>query len=255
MARRPFLVPLLATIVAACGSGAAPARSSDASLAALSDSTFATLVARISEPGGYFDTDNLISNERGYLKVVGAMERHGVHGGAYVGVGPDQNFSYIASVRPEVAFIVDIRRDNMLQHLLLRALVERAPTRAEFLAGLFGRAPPPDADAWASRPVEDVVAFIDAAPTDPAVVAALQAEVERTVASYGVPLSAEDLATIRRFHQAFVAAGPGLRFSSYGRPPRPYYPTYRQLVLETRPGGPTRIVPGRRGAIPDGASP
>jgi hypothetical protein len=67
---------------------------------ALSDSAFAALVARVSEPGGYFDSDNLISNESSYLHVLGGMRRIGVNGGGYVGVGPDQNFSYMAQVRP-----------------------------------------------------------------------------------------------------------------------------------------------------------
>src|SRR5215207_7700196 len=86
---------------------------------ALSDSAFAALVARLSEPGGYFDTDNLISNESSYLHAVGRLRalRGAGPTGAYVGVGPDQNFSYIAAARPKVAFIVDIRRDNLLQHL------------------------------------------------------------------------------------------------------------------------------------------
>src|SRR5215831_3801444 len=91
---------------------------------ALSDSAFAALSARVSEPGGYFDSDNLISNESSYLHVLGAMRRIGVTGGAYVGVGPDQNFSYMAQARPRIAFIIDIRRDNLLQHLLFKALFE-----------------------------------------------------------------------------------------------------------------------------------
>nr|NIP59803.1 hypothetical protein [Gemmatimonadota bacterium]NIR80234.1 hypothetical protein [Gemmatimonadota bacterium]NIT86509.1 hypothetical protein [Gemmatimonadota bacterium]NIU30368.1 hypothetical protein [Gemmatimonadota bacterium]NIU35250.1 hypothetical protein [Gemmatimonadota bacterium] len=64
----------------------APARALTAA-----DSSFAALVERLSEPGGYFDTDNLISNETSYLHVIGALERLGVTGGAYIGVGPDQN--------------------------------------------------------------------------------------------------------------------------------------------------------------------
>ena len=58
--------------------------------------TFAASIAGLSEPGGYFDTDNLISNERSYLQVVPDLRRLSVRGGAYIGVGPDQNFSYIA---------------------------------------------------------------------------------------------------------------------------------------------------------------
>src|SRR5262249_34786083 len=76
--------------------------------------SFAADVVRLSEAGGDFDTDNLVSNERSYLDVIPALRQAGVSGGAYVGVGPDQNFSYIANVRPEVAFILDVRRDNLL---------------------------------------------------------------------------------------------------------------------------------------------
>ena len=79
-------------------------------------------MAQLSERGGYFDTDNLISNEKSYLHVIPALRDGGVTGGAYIGVGPDQNFSYIAQVRPAIAFIVDIRRDNLLLHLLFKAL-------------------------------------------------------------------------------------------------------------------------------------
>ena len=54
-------------------------------------SSFAAEVAALSEPAGFFDTDNLISNERFYLEVVPDLKKRGVRGGAYVGVGPDQN--------------------------------------------------------------------------------------------------------------------------------------------------------------------
>ena len=60
-------------------------------------------------------------------------------GGVYVGVGPDQNFTYVSAMRPRIAFIVDIRRQNMLQHLMYKALIEMSSDRAEFLARLFSR--------------------------------------------------------------------------------------------------------------------
>jgi hypothetical protein len=111
----------------------------------ISVADFAALIERVSEPGGYFDTGNLISNETGYLNVMDALERLGLQGGAYVGVGPDQNFSYIAALRPEIVFITDVRRDNLLHHLLLKALIVSAPTRVEFLSALHGVEPPADA--------------------------------------------------------------------------------------------------------------
>ena len=223
---------------------------------ALSVEEFAGLVDRISEPGGFFDTDNLISNETGYLNVMDALERRGLEGGAYVGVGPDQNFSYIAGIRPEVAFIVDVRRDNLLHHLLLKALVEGAPTRVEFLSGLHGVDAPAAPEAWRKRTVDEIVGYVDsvwaarragsagpageppsstvgARPSQEGGAPVLDAELRAAVTGYGIALSEDDLATIARFHQAFVSAGPGLRFNTFGRPPRPYYPTYRELVTET----------------------
>jgi len=204
---------------------------------AISDSAFAAISVRISEPGGYFDTDNLISNEDGYLKVLGALDRLKVRGGAYVGVGPDQNFSYIATIRPDIAFIVDIRRDNLVEQLLLKALIERAPTRVQFLAGLTGRPDPADTTGWRARSIDDIVAYVDGTPADSATVLALRLEIERDVRSYGIPLTQEDLATLRRYHAAFIRMGMRLRFTSAGRPPRSYYPTYGQLVTETDLGG------------------
>ena len=200
---------------------------------ALSDADFTALIERISEPGGFFDTDNLISNESGYLKVIDALAHTGIEGGAYVGVGPDQNFSYIAQTRPDIVFITDVRRDNMLHHLLLKVLIERAPTRVEFLAGLHGRFPPADVSSWRDRSIDEIVDYIDALPADDAGLDALYQEIAAAVRSFGVPLTDEDLATIERFHTSFVRAGLGLRFTSYGRASRPYYPTCRQLLLET----------------------
>src|SRR5256714_4610342 len=93
-----------------------------ASVNAKDHKAFAALSARLSEPGGYFDSDNLISNETSYLHVMDKLRELNVTGGVYIGVGPDQSFSYIAKIRPRMAIITDIRRDNLLQHLMYKAL-------------------------------------------------------------------------------------------------------------------------------------
>jgi hypothetical protein len=201
-------------------------------------SPFAALVAQLSEPPGSFDTDNLISNERSYLQVMPALESPGLRGGVYLGVGPDQNFSYIARIRPALAIIVDIRRDNLLLHLLFKALFERAPTRAEYLCRLFGRAPPTSGRGWRTAPIDRLVAYVDRAGRLPAAESARQREMlDEVMARFGVPLSDEDRDTIHRFHQAFIDGGLDMRFESLGRRPRSYYPTYRDLLLETDPAG------------------
>jgi hypothetical protein len=195
-------------------------------------STFASRIAALSEPGGRFDTDNLISNERSYLDVLPELKRRGVKGGAYIGVGPDQNFSYIAAVRPSIAFIIDIRRDNLLLHLLFKALFALSRTRVEYLALLLGRPVPPELEGWKAAPIDRIVAYADVAAASgkpPAVDAALR--------KLGVPLSATDIGTIDRFHRRFIEAGLDLRFQSLGRPPQNHYPTYRDLLLETDSAG------------------
>ena len=199
---------------------------------ALSDSAFAALSARISEPGGYFDSDNLISNESSYLHVLGAMRRIGVTGGGYIGVGPDQNFSYIAQVRPRIAFIIDIRRDNLLQHLLFKSLFEMARNRVEYLALLTGRAMPNEAASSSKRTVAEIVEVLEKAPPDPDQFETTRQMVRTKVKRYGIPLTPAELETISRIHQAFFDAGLELRFTSLGRAPRPYYPTLRSLLLE-----------------------
>ena len=86
---------------------------------------FGQLLNSLSEPEGYFDSDNFVSNEAAYLRVFPALKRLGVRGGVYVGVGPDQNYSYIADIQPRLAIIIDIRRQNALQHLYYKAFWRR----------------------------------------------------------------------------------------------------------------------------------
>jgi hypothetical protein len=210
------LATLLSVLVLLC----LPARTLDRA-------EFAALIAQLSEPEGYFDTDNLISNESTFLTVAGHL-RALPRGGAYLGVGPDQNYSYIALLRPQVAFLVDIRRGNLLEHLLFRDLFARSRNRLEYLCLLLGRAIPADLPAWDPKPVADLVRYLDHAPRQRQTPA---------LADPGLPLSPADRQTIASFHQRFEADGLDLRFNSHGREPRPYYPRLRDLVLATDASG------------------
>ena len=200
-------------------------------------SAFASTVASLSERGGYFDTDNLISNERSYLQVIPDLRRRGVRGGAYIGVGPDQNFSYISEVRPSIAYIIDVRRDNMLLHLLFKALFEVSPNRVDYLAHLLGRPLPPAVAGWKHTPIDRLVGYFDKTPSSRQTVTAQGKQIAEALKRSGVPLSNEDLATITAFHSRFIDEGLGLRFNSTGRPPQAHYPSYRDLLLETDAGG------------------
>jgi hypothetical protein len=198
---------------------------------------FAQLVEQLSESGGYFDTDNLISNESSYLHVLGTIRAEGVKGGAYVGVGPDQNFSYIAAVRPSVAFIVDLRRDNLLLHLLFKSVFEAARNRLEFLCLLFGRPAPQAIRDWDNRPLTELLSYVDRTPADTLRHRRTHLQLVDRIRGYRFSPSTVDFATIQRFHDEFMQSGLELRFTTYGRGPRTYYPTIRQLYLEKDRGG------------------
>jgi hypothetical protein len=206
------------------------------------ETSFASRVEQFSEPGGYFDTDNLISNERSYLHPLDALRERGVTGGVYIGVGPDQNFSYIAQVRPSMAFIVDVRRDNMLLHLLFKALFKLSRDRTEYLSLLFAR-PPPDNDArsgretWRNADLLSLVRYVDGTRPNMARTESTRARVSAAIAEFGIPLSTSDQETVNRFHRRFIDAGLSLKFQSTGRAPRSVYPTYRDLLLETDRSG------------------
>ncbi|MDO8794608.1 MAG: hypothetical protein Q7J25_08320 [Vicinamibacterales bacterium] len=212
---------------------------------------FATTVAALSEEGGYFDTDNLISNERSYAEALPALDAPGLAGGVYIGVGPDQNFSYIARLRPSVAYLVDIRRDNLLLHLLFKALFTLADSRADYVCLLVGCTVPADARAaLAGADGARLAAWVDAARGVGHGVMAPDARIASTVAGFGVPLGAEDQAAITRFHQSFLERGLGLQFQSFGRPPQRFYPSYRDLMQETdAAGGPAHFLASERGYL------
>ena len=106
----------------------------------LTDREFRALIASISEQGGTFVTDNIVSNEIAMQDVLPELER--VHRGAYVGVGPEQNLTYVTALKPSIAFVVDLQRGNLLLQLMYKALIEMSSDRADFLSRLFARPRP-----------------------------------------------------------------------------------------------------------------
>jgi len=218
-------VRLLLALVCLVASPAAAQRTADTS--------FAGIVARLSEPGGYFDSDNIVTNEASYLHVASQLAKVGVHGGAYIGVGPDQNFSYIALIHPSVAFMLDIRRDNMLEHLMYKSLFELSRNRFEFLLRLFGKPIPSDADAWSNRSIADILTYVNNAKVDSQTVQATRRASNEKILKFGVPLTLHDQEVLQRYRSAFVSEGLDTRFSSLGRNNRSNYPSFGQLILAT----------------------
>jgi hypothetical protein len=198
----------------------------------------APLSAELSEPGGYFDTDNLISNETPYLQVADQLAASVPTGGVYVGVGPDQNFSYIARVRPRYAFILDIRRQNMLQHLLFSALFAQADDPYQYLCRLFSRPCPSATPEGALPGVERTLRALEPhKPSEAAFTANLDAIYRHVESTLGFSLRSRDRLDIRNVYRAFFDEQAEIRFRTFGRTSGTYHPTYRMLLLARSPSG------------------
>src|SRR5262249_51471955 len=112
-------------------------RAADTLPTQIADDTYWKLIEGSSEAGGEFQSENFLSNETGFQAVLPALQQMTKPGGVYMGVGPEQNFTYITGIRPRMAFIIDIRRQNMLEHMIYKAVFEMSADRADFIARLF----------------------------------------------------------------------------------------------------------------------
>lgn len=181
----------------------------------LSDQEFWKLVTESSEPDGFFQSDNLVSNELTLQHIIPELVKGRSPGGVYLGVGPDQNFTYIAAMRPRVAFIVDIRRGAMLQHLMYKSLFEMAEDRADFLSLLFSR-PKPAGVAADATPIQLLEAFYPVAADSTLYWRTLKAFDDRLTKQHSFVLSKDDLEGIAFVFTSFFLAGPDISYN-YGQ--------------------------------------
>ena len=173
------------------------------------------MVSTFSEPGGMFRFENFLSNEIYFQDVIPALKSRVRPGGIYMGVGPEQNFTYIVAVQPRIAFITDIRRQNMLELMMYKALFELAPNRADFISLLFSRKRPAglSTDATADALFNAYRSVVE----DPALFKKnLQAILDLLLKSHKFPLNADDLAGIEKVYGVFYDYGPGINYNSGG---------------------------------------
>ncbi len=199
--------------------------------ASLTDKEFWALVTEYSEPDGFFRSDNLVSNERTFQEVIPELKKRALANGVYLGVGPDQNFTYIAALKPRMAFIVDIRRGNLDQHLFYKALLEMSTDRMDFLSRLFSRARP-DAlveNAKGLTPQLLFDAYADVEP-DPVLFQKNLADIDRwLIQKHGFALTPDDVRGVEYVARAFFSEGPDLRYSFPSPRLARVFPTYADL--------------------------
>jgi hypothetical protein len=203
----------------------------------LSNSEFWAMVTDFSEPGGYFHSDNYLSNEIAFQEIIPNLQRTVKPGGVYLGVGPEQNFTYIAALRPRVAFIIDIRRQNMIEQLLYKAFMEIASDRADFVSLLFAR--PRPAGLGSRTTAEDLFkAFDSSNPNSNLFEKNLSLALDH-LKDRGMTLAFGDQASMQKVYRAFYESGPDLIYASYGTPQYPGrgMPSYSDLMTATDESG------------------
>jgi len=197
-------------------------RGADTLPPSLSDQEFWKLITDFSEPGSNFVFEMYMSNEETFQEIIPDLLKRVRPGGVYLGVAPEQNFTYITALHPKMAFIVDIRRENMVEMLMYKALFEMSPTRADFLSKLFSRSlrstPPPQAS------VDQLFsALLPGRGNAQLLTQNLQAIKDRLVKTHGYALTSKDLQTIDYIASLFFRGGPDAHLTTYGT-------TYRELM-------------------------
>jgi hypothetical protein len=203
----------------------------------LSDETFWKLITEFSEEGGSFLSDNFVSNERLFQHVIPDLKQDRTQAGAYLGVGPEQNFTYVVALKPRIAFIFDIRRQNMIQHLMYKALFELSSDRVDFLSRLFSRERPSALSEDASIS-EMFLAFSDISPEPEAFNLNLRAIKDRLISTHGFGLTAEDERSLEYVFSAFFIGGPQLAYSRTSPPG--VMPSFEELMTEADQQGVVR---------------
>ena len=203
---------LIFLLLASCVAPTTPTESES-----LSAEEFSRLIRDFSEEGGYFMSDNFTSSEDSYLTIVDKLQELAVAGGAYIGVGPEQNFTYIAKIRPRIAFIVDIRRQAMIQHLMYKAIFHLSPTRAQFLSLLLSRPMPPGKGPKADAPLDEIISFFENIPADNRAYAENLFTIRKTIEEdFKVPLSPEDRSSLKYVYENFRTWGFEIGFDAGG---------------------------------------
>jgi hypothetical protein len=201
-------------------------------------SRFASLVNELSEPDTYFFSDNIISNETSYLQVSDSLPKLARPEGVYLGVGPEQNFSYIAMTKPRLAFIVDIRRQNLLMHLIYKAAFDEARSRSHFLSLVLGRDHDPSRDGNPGDGIDEVIKQTSADAVSTESYARAHATLMKRIETYGVTLSDDDRKHLDVTHKAFFDGQLEIKFALKEKNGRTY-PSLRDLLGAKSPAGKT----------------
>ncbi|HEX4347943.1 MAG TPA: hypothetical protein VHZ73_10240 [Vicinamibacterales bacterium] len=174
--------------------------------ASLSDQDFWRFVTDHSEPSGSFPRENLTSNETMFQYVIPDLLKRATAGGVYLGVGPEQNFTYMTALKPAMAIIFDIRRGNLDVQLMYKAIFELSADRADYVSMLFSR-PRPAGLTTSSSAVDLFGAYDRVAGSKTLHDRNLQAIEDRLKKVHGFGMSAADIEWVEYVFDTFYRDG------------------------------------------------
>lgn len=229
--RRGYWLGIIPSLLLFLGIARFPVTSAPANQ--ISDAEFQNISLRLSERSGFFGTDNLVSNETSFLHVKQDIEDFAEPGKAYVGVGPDQNFTYIAASQPSIAFIIDIRRDNLIHHLYYKGLFLNARNRWQYLSLLFGRRLDSVKQERKASAAE-LVRELNRVPRDQEFFEGNFDRIFRQLQERFPKLLVEiDRAKMYSIASTFFEDGFDVRYEIPGRPMLTFFPSFGHLMQET----------------------
>lgn len=180
----------------------------------LTGAEFWKLSTDMSEPDGNFRSENMISNEMVLASLLPEVAAVAKQGGVYMGVGPEQNFSYLVVLHPQMAFITDIRRGNLHVLLMYRALFELSADRAELISRLFTRARPAGLRATSSaRQIMDAIWDVKTG-NEAAYKANRDAIMTQLTKTDAIPLPQNDIDGIDAAYRTFYFYGPAINYQA-----------------------------------------
>lgn len=204
----------------------------------LSAAEFSRLSRELSEEGGYFRSDNFTSNETSYLHVVDKMREIGATGGAYIGVGPEQNFTYIAKIRPRIAFIIDIRRQAVIQHLMYKAVFHLSPTRSQFLARLLSKPLPKEPTLKPDASVNQLLAVFGKIAAEDKTYTENLALIRKTIQDeFQFPLSDADQKSLEYVYKNFRDEGLSIAYRVEGNWGYNAFPSLGEIIAQPDQNG------------------
>ncbi len=174
----------------------------------------------------------LVSNETDYQRILPLLSTTASPNGIYIGVGADQNFTFMATAHPAFSFIIDYHSENQYLHHLFKTCFDLAPTRQAYLSILFSRPLTPAIQNNQTVSLSELITYFDGVESADDLFDQNGTLIRASLNRFKPTLPDEAFNTIERMRGLFRQYHSGLKTrldtdTWQGRP----YPAYRDCLL------------------------